>query len=326
MTSSLTPYALKACVSSSASTPVLFDEVKFHTMGSRAELIKDTLRNNYVGAQFEAGKLDTHSGESGIVLTKNTNASPLAFIGETMETETALADRYVGVAFTHHDRGTMADFEFVYENRVLLGSIGRTVLSNAMVVDFTEMQAAIKAHSREIGTLLSDASRESRRVFNYAVTLYGLDQFALALHDTFGNDFDEDIEGLKDAIKANLRQDLPKNMSEASKVLDTFAFLSKKDTEDKYRLVYGQDYTMIQGYLDIKLQSCFVKYQKHCRDTGQIPLFPEYAKLVAAMRRHSAVTDTQCLENAALKDTIRVDVYRFDTELLDGEGVDAFTV
>jgi hypothetical protein len=44
------------------------------------------------------------------------------------------------------------------------------------------------------------------------------------------------------------------------------------------------------------------------------------------MRRHSAVTDTQCLENAALKDTIRVDVYRFDTELLDGEGVDAFTV
>jgi hypothetical protein len=329
MATSLTPHAMKTKLSSSASIPIVWDEVKFHEMRSDVKNnITQYLRNNYIAAISEMGIVKRDNGMSQLDLQKHTNAAPLAFIGETMETETAIADRYVGVGLTKQERNGAAGqaaFNHCMRNRSILASIGKTLVSDALVLNMKEVDKEIAAHEVTVGALIPGRSTdESRRIFNYAVTMFGLDRFLKVVDIAFPGEYNEIIDTLKDAVLANIASELPKNMSESSKVLDTIAFLTKKETDDDYRLIFGTDYTVLGTNVDIKLQNSFNKYLRYSRAHGQAPLFPSYDRFVAAMKKHPATIDVLCMDNESLKDSSRVDVFRFDTDTLDTEGVDVF--
>lgn len=324
---SLTNYAMKVRLAASASIPIIWDEVKFHEMNHTSKnLITQYLRNNYAGIKTEAGNLSKASGVTHVDLREYRNSAPLVFIGETMETETAIAERYVGVALTKHDRAkTQEHFNYCYDNKHLLGHLGKTMIANALVLDREAMIKSMKQYIKLVErNIEGNASDESRRVYNYAVVLYGLETIQTALERVFPGVFGSRIEDLQSAVLAAVKSDLPKNMSEASKTLDVMAFLTKMETDDAYRISLGQDYTVNGPRIDIKLQNAFTKYMRYCRSIGTPPLFPDYGRFVASMRKYSALVDDTCLDNEFLKDTARVDVFRFDTEVLAYEGVDSF--
>jgi hypothetical protein len=326
MATTLTGFAMKTRLASSASIPLIWDEVKFHEMNIHTKnMITQYLRNNYVAAKSEAGQLRKETGQSYVDLRSYVNGAPLAFIGETMETESAIMERYVAIGRTKQDRGAKLDFDACFSERERLGSVGKAIVAEALVVDLAEMYDKLAAYELAVQEVMpGNSSDESRRVFNYAVTLLGLEKFGDTLSTVFGDAYKVMVEDLKTAVLATVAGDLPKNMSESSKVLDTLAFLTKAETDDQYRLLYGTDYTVAGKYVDLKLQNCFNKYLKHCRNLGLSPLFPEYGRFVAGMKKYPATVDTMCINNENLKDTARVDVFRFDLEILSDEGVDSF--
>jgi len=327
MATMLTPFAMKSRLASSSSIPIIWDEVKFHEMAPNVKHnITQYLRNNYVAAKSEAGTVRKDSGQSHIDLRGYVNGAPLVFIGETMETETAIAERYVAVALTKQDRvGKQRDFDDVFANRDLMGHIGKSLVADALVVNLDEMASTIAGHEAVVAQCVpGESSDESRRVFNYAVTLYGLDRLDAVINQVFPGEFTEAFIGLRDAMIASVTGDLPRNMSESSKVLDAIAFLTKSETEDQFRLIYGTDYTVEGNTVDLKLQNAFNKYLRHSKSIGMAPLFPDYGRFVAAMRKYPATVDTLCHDNESLKDSARVDVYRFSAAILEKEGVDVF--
>ena len=323
----LTNYAMKTRLSASASIPLIWDEVKFHEMSLAAKhQITQYLRNNYAAVKSEAGMMRRDSGMSHVDLREYRNSAPLVFIGETMETETAIAERYVAVALTKQDRaGTQDDFNYCYEHRHMLGHVGKSLVSHALMIDMVEMVASIRAHEKTVANaIVGSSSDDSRRIFNYAVVLYGLDFLSNVIKESFPEEYGERIADLKAAMLAGIRTDLPKNMAESSKTLDVMAYLSKSEIDDQFRLVYGKAYTVGDGTVDLKLQNAFTRYLQYCRSVGLAPLFPDYARFVAAMRKHPATIDVVCIDNEVLKDTHRVDVFRFSTASLDREGVETF--
>ena len=323
----LTAFAMKLRLTSSASIPLIWDEVKFHAMKHDTKMaITQFLLNNYVGVKSETGTMSRDTGVSHVDLRNYKNAAPVVFIGETMETLTAIAERYVSVAMSKEDRGNLQDeFNFVSDSREILGHVGKSMVKAGMNLDLTKMRDDIRAYEKMVyGTIVGATTGDSRRIFNYAVALYGLDFLHSVLDEAFPEEFRETIAGLKSALLASIRGDLPKNMSESSKVLDQMAFLTKTETPELYRLVYGQDYTVDDNTVDLKLQNCFVKYLQFQRSLGQFPLFPDYGRFVAAMNKYGPMIDNVCLSNTALKDTTKVDVYRFNLSGLDTEGVELF--
>ncbi len=329
MATALTPHAMKTRLASSASIPIVWDEVKFHEMRNETKNhITQYLRNNYTAARTEMGVLRRDTGVNSLDIQVHINAAPLVFIGETMETETAIAERYVSVALTKQERNGDAGqkaFNYCMRNRAIFAKVGKTLVSDALVLDMDEVYDEIEANEATVGALIPGRSTdESRRIFNYAVMMFGLDRFLRVVDTAFPGEYTEVIDTLKDAVLANIASELPRNMSESSKVLDTIAFLTKKETDDDYRLIFGTDYTVMANAADLKLQNCFNKYLRYSKAHGQAPLFPSYDRFVAAMRKHPAIVDTICMDNEALKDSSRVDVFRFDTDALDTEGVDVF--
>ncbi len=328
MAALLTPYSVKTRVSASASVPVIWDECKLHEMkADTRNLITQYIRNNYTGAEAESGTIRRESGQSYVDLRKYVNQSPLVFISETMETESAIVDRYVSVPLTKQDRaGKQNAFSYVFNRREMMGSFGKELIAEVMDLSVEEVRMETEDVLQPIVTewFGDKHAGENRRIWNYVVTLYGLKLFQKVVQGKFGNQFDEIFSDMVEAIGSSVQNDLPNNMSESSKVLNMMAYLTKAEVPDETRLIYGVDYTVGAGHVDIKLHGAYFKYMKHMRAHGLPPLFIEYDKFAVAMKKHPANVDATCMDNFTLKDTPRTDVHRFSIKVFDKEGIDEF--
>jgi hypothetical protein len=319
---------MKTRLSSSSSIPLVWDEYKPHTM--KAYLLQDArqyLRNNYTGVKAEAGTVRRDTGQSHLDLREYRNCSPVVFLGETMETETAIAERYVAVALAKRDKeGRDAQFDACIKDAHILGHIGKSMVAEGLDLDHAALEESIRGYVKLVGKTIEGASEsdDSRRIFNYAVALYGIDFMKSVVDAKFPDEFIDEFDGMTTAVLGSIRGDLPRNMSESAKVLDVMGFLTKTETPDQYRLIMGQDYTADADGVDIKLQNAFTKYLQFQRSISQPALFPDYGRFVAAMLKFPALVDNMCLDNVSLKDTLRVDVFRFSTSGLDREGIEQF--
>lgn len=323
-----TGHAMKTRLTSSASIPLIWDEYKPHTMKAYIlEDVKQYLRNNYTATKAEMGTVRRDTGQSHLDLRQYLNCAPVVFVGETMETETALGERYVAVGLTKRDKeGLDESFRYCKGNRQVLGHIGKSIISHGLVLDRKAMKAQVEQYEVLVSETIRGASvsDDSRRIFNYAVTLYGIDLLKDTIEVKFPGEYGETFDKMKQALLSSITADLPRNMSESSKVLAIMAFLTKVETQDQYRLVFGQDYTCSDNTVDVKLQSAFTKYLQYSRSVGQSPLFPDYGRFVAAMKKYPATVDDVCLDNDTLKDNYMVDVFRFSAEGLAREGIELF--
>jgi hypothetical protein len=323
----LTAYSMRDRLSSSSSIPVVWDEYKPHEMNPKDKnIFMGFLKGNYTKTDSEAGYISRETGQSFVDIKSWEPSAPMAFIGESLETETAVLDRSVTVPFTHQSRnGRKEHFDYCYEHRVMFAIIGRALMEWALGMPLPEISDAVRRNEKIIAGELNSkrVDESSRQVFNSAVALTGWNFFETVIQSVLGDQFKAEFQSIRDAMLKAVPESIGRNTSEASKVLQKMAYLSKAEHNDNCRMQPGIDYYVSGDYVELKLQNAYTRYVKYMRELGQTPLYVNYEKFLASMRLHPAVLDRTCVDSP-LKDTSRAEVFKFSKSLLDDEGVDEF--
>ena len=323
-----TMFPIITAVATSASLPLVFEELKARQLTKHAkDFLQGLLRSNYTADQYSRGGLSRDRAQRDITVTDYNNAAPCLFVGEAMEDQAAILERCVVVALSKTDRsGRAAPFERCLENATHMGHIGKALAMNAMATDLDGLHAQVNANFREIThrvgqAMADDATRPS---FNLAVTVTGLDFLRDTLRQVFGSLFDERMAELRDSIMDNIMDSIPKNMSEASRVLDTMAALSRH-ADPQYQLAAGTDYVKSADgrYLDLKLRNAFDKYVKYQRSLGLEVLFDTHNTFQVSLGNYGG-TVQRAVPDSPMWDSPRAVIYRLSGTYLENEGVDSF--
>lgn len=321
-----TPFSLEALASGSASIPFVIDEFKPREMRKdRLDKLKSILRDNYTGLDITKGWKNADSGQTRFDLKKVKNLAPIVTIGEAIENQTAIQDRCVLVPLTKDGkRGHATDFLHCMANRHHLSGLGRLCLDRGLNVNLDGLSRTVSKHFAEVAASVgARADDNDRPVFNLAVILTGLKLGDMVLTEVFGDRYKAKMEEIREAIMGNVDYLIPRNMSEASKVLDTMAYLSRAEEEEKNRLVFGRDYIVAHGVLELHLKNAYFKYTRFKRTLGEEVLYDTVDAFIVAMQNYTGVKDRTCLDSE-LKDHISTQVFGIDIAYLTNEGVAEF--
>jgi hypothetical protein len=294
------------------------------------KFLKGILRSNYTADSIGRGGVRNDSTAKGLIVTDYGNAAPMCFVGESIEDQAAILERCVCVALSKADKaGTKKDeaFNACQEEATTMGKIGKALAMNCLAMDQEWLSERVKANLSSIkeGVSDSDSGKSARPAFNLAVILTGLDFLQGTLQRVFGWTFDAKLEEMKASIVNNVMENIPTNMSEASRVLDTMARLTRS-TEDEVRLEYGVDYTIADDgtTLDLKLNLAYDKYVKYQRNLGLEVLFDSHNAWKSAMTSYGGTRSKSCVDNNSLYDSPRALIYRLDLSFMEKEGIDSF--
>lgn len=325
--SGMTQYPLLVATASSSSIPLVFEEVryKFLKPGGKWEMTINMFKSNYDGHNMERGALGDKG--SGPVVNEYANTAPIAFIAEELNGEVAIQERSVSVCMSQGDRlGREAPYTRLKARASNLGRLGKSLLLHTLALhipSFLDQFAEI--HSEVMDGMGAAKDGKDRPIYNLAVTILGLKLMHTAIKDVFGSEFDEQFELMNDVIRDNVTAYVPHNMSEAARVLDTMAQLSKI-LDVQYKLEHGRDYTINQSArtVDIKLKPAYAKYMRYTRSLGSMPLYESDQAFIAAMSRYDGVLQLACPDNSSLFDNPFETIYRFSLTHLEKDLIEPF--
>jgi len=322
-----TNFPILSALATSASIPVVFEEVKTRQMTKHAkDFLQGVLRGNYTGDDHARGTIDRDKSRGGVGVANYANAGPVVFVGESMEEQSAILERCVVVALSKSDRGGRTKvFDACLADATRMGKLGKALSLAAMSIDMETLQSTVannfQAVSKQVEASMADAA--TRPAFNLAVTLTGLDLLKAVLNEVFADWFDDKIGQLRNAILGNVMGSIPKNMSEASRVIDTMAQLTR-NTDPQYQLVEMQDYIVNpDGTLDLKLRTAYDKYVRYQRSLGMEVLFDTPTTFQTSLANYGGTVQRAC-PGSPLFDSVKAVVFKLDLAYLDREGVDSF--
>jgi hypothetical protein len=173
---------------------------------------------------------------------------------------------------------------------------------------------------------LAMADDATRPAFNLAIAMTGLDFMRTTLARVFGDLFDARLEEMKASILNNVMDNIPRNLSEVSRVIDTMANLSRH-LDDELRLESGVDYVVSEdgSWVELKVRSAFDKYVKYQRSLGLEVLFDSHNAWQTALVNYGG-TVQRAMPGSVLYDSPRAVVFKLSMSYLDKEGVDSFYV
>ena len=320
-----TAYPIIAAVTSAGSTPVIFEEVKRREMTkTQIDFLMNILRNNYDGSVLERGGLSDIPGK-GPVIRSYTCAAPIIMLGEALETQSAILERCVVLSLSKQARAGRGEaHDYVHARQAQLGTLGRQMINAAMTLDVDALRDKLDECKRAVRSRLGAAiDGKDRPVANHAVVILGLDFLAGVLHSIFGERYDERMEDMREAMLSSMDQIMPENKSEASRVLDSLARLTREE-DVQYKLERNKDYTVDDTSVDIKLKNAYPKYVRYTRSLGHEPLYDSVDAFVAGMANYAGVVDHVCMDNQLLKRNPIEVVFRFSTAYLDKEKIEHF--
>lgn len=324
--------------SSSASIPLIIDEYKPSELRQdRTDFLLQGFRLAYNQASTASGGIHRGAAESSFRdITEYSYSAPTVFLGESQETQTAVVQRCVPVSFNPEDtKAYTAQFEQAKAAAKFLPQLGRLLLSLTMGVKDADggwrvepqtvasREAALVPIMAGLRASMSPTVHD-RQIFNLAVVLEGLNFLSNALTVVFGPEFSRDLDVLKQSVhdhKADLQVSV---MSEAAKVLNDMALISRTEPEEsEYALREGFEYVVVDGYVEILLRETFVKYYAWSRRKGFTPLYPTPESFITAMAKFPALMDKLCLGSPLRKGALSR-VFRFSISKLTAEGVEGF--
>ena len=321
-----TQFPIIVAVATSASIPVVFEEVKRRQLNKHTlDFLQNILRSNYTADQLSRGGLTRDRAAKEMTVTDFQNGAPVAFVGEALEDQSAILERCVVVAMTKVDKeGKKEPFERCLAEAEKMGRIGKALAIAAVTMDRDWLNDTVNAHYKHITSLVAKrlADDASRPAFNLAVVLTGLEFMRRTIGRVFGTRFDERFEELTNSILDNVMDSIPSNMSEASRVLDTMAHLSRNE-DDSVVLLNGRDYFLKEERIEIKLRNVFERYVRYQRSLGLEVLFDSYNAFQTAMLNYGGMTERSC-PNSPLYDSPRAVVVEFSLPYLDQENVNSF--
>lgn len=323
-------FPIMAAVTQSASIPVLFDEYKPREMSKHnKDTLTNVFRNNYEGGEIQRGALSKDAGPKEVVINAFANVAPIGFIGEAIESQSAIQERCVAVAFSKATRaGRARHFDYVFAKRHggPLSELGKSLASSVMassVADIAERVSHYKDALREkVGESLSDDIE--RPMFNTAVLLAALDMLKATLRVPFGSRYDAVVDELSDSLLERSNELLAATMSEAAKVLDVMAQLTR-NTDLQFRLEKGQDYVSDGTHVDIRLKPAFAKYVRYRRSLGMEVLYDNEEAFIAGMSNYPGKTTDSCPDSPLFRSPFEK-IFRFSCSHMEAEGLEIFEV
>ena len=321
-----TQFPIIAAVATSASLPLVFEEVKRRQLHkSMLDFLQNILRSNYTADHLSRGSLSRDKSVRELTVTDFNNAAPIAFVGEALEDQSAILERCVCVALSKTDRsGRDKYFERCLDKAHHMGRIGKLLATGALAIDrewlHNQVNANFKAVTGKVSAAMADDA--TRPAFNLAVTLTGLDFLKGNLARVFGDTFDARLEELRESILSNVMDSIPRNMSEVSRVLDTMAALSRHE-DDQFRLIPEVDYVVSETSLELKLRNAFDKYTRYQRSLGLEVLFDSHNAWQSALINYGGTTQ-RAVPESVMWDSPKAVIFRLSLSYMDGEGIDAF--
>lgn len=321
-----TQFPIIAAVATSASLPLVFEEVKRRQLHkTMLDFLQNILRSNYTADHLSRGSLSRDKSVRELTVTDFNNAAPIAFVGEALEDQSAILERCVCVALSKTDRsGRDRYFERCLDKAHHMGRIGKLLAMGALAIDrewlHNQVNANFKAVTGKVSAAMADDA--TRPAFNLAVTLTGLDFLKGNLARVFGDKFDSRLEELRESILSNVMDSIPRNMSEVSRVLDTMAALSRHE-DDQFRLVPEVDYVVNETSLELKLRNAFDKYTRYQRSLGLEVLFDSHNAWQSALINYGGTTQ-RAVPESVMWDSPKAVIFRLSLSYMDGEGIDAF--
>ena len=325
----LTAFAIMVATATSASVPVVFEEVKPRELAKDVkDVINGVFRTNYRGDVQQRGAMNHNKSQKEVFVADYANVAPVAFVGEAIHDQAAVLERCVVVSLSKIDTvGRAPDFRYCEKHMSKMGRIGKRMVEIVLTWNCVDIANKVRDHITTIEAELPTLTRENyhRPIFNMAVCMIGLDLFKAALNSAFGTRFDEDVEAMQQSILTGIEANIPHNMSEEARVLDIMAQLSR-NRDPNYQLTYGVHYTVSEDGLtvDLKLREAFTQYVKWQRSLGQEVLFDTHNAFIAGMVNYSGTIKKACPENEALHTSSGARVFRLSVERMADEGVDEF--
>lgn len=321
-------FPMVAAVTQSASLPVIFEELKPRQMAKfQLDQVQNLLRTNYNGERLERGSVNRDVAGGGTVVNGYDNVAPIMFIGEALESQSAILERCVSTPLSKEDRdGRSDEFEYCYARRQggPISHLGRSMIDAALAIKPDLVRDSV-AKYRDIFK-----SKVSRRVYedqnrpwhNYSVILTGLDFMGIALAEVFGDRYADNIEAMKEAVIDSALTSTQKVISEAAKVLDVMGHLTR-NTDAQYQIVKGVDYVTDGMVLDLKLRPAYAKYVRYQLSLKQEVLFDTDKAFIAAMERYNGLVTRSCEDSSIYRNPFEP-LFRFNCDTLAEDGCEPF--
>lgn len=323
-----TQFPIIAAVTQSASMPVIFEEFKPREMSKyQKDIITNIMRNNYDGSRIERGSLSKDAGTKEVVINGYDNVAPICFMGEALESQSAILDRCVTVALSVESRmGRDQHFDYVLERRTLLGRVGRALVDSAMSLRYEALRDAVSSYRNKFRDVLDAETRNKmeRPLYNIAVTAVALDFLAATLRRVFGDRYDAQINAMKHAILDNVRDSIPRVIDETTKVLDVMAQLTRV-TDLQYRLEYGVEYVSDGQSVELKLRPAYAKYVRYQRSLGMEVLYDNDRAFEEAMKKYSGTKATKCPASALYRNAYEP-LFQISCTYLEEQKVEPFEI
>jgi hypothetical protein len=322
-----TQYALKASMTGSCSIPLILDEYKPAEMGPvRTDFLMQAFRLAYNQGKGASGAVGNSSAASSFKdITEFSFSTPLVYLAEAQEMQTAIVQRSLPVAFNIADTvGRKAAWDTALKGQDYMGQLGRSILKYAFVETVDTRRAALTPIRDELRASFPRGVHD-RQVFNLAIVLEGLNYLDGILVSIFGSEFKEPMAVLKKAIHEHKAEINTAAQSEAGKMFNDMSLISRTitDSESELYMQEGRDYIVRDGYMEIRMREMFVKYYTWCKRTGMEPYYSSSEAFIVSMGKFPPTMDKVCTDSP-LKATGQSRVFRFNLEKLMAEGVEAF--
>lgn len=333
-----TAFALHAHASSSTSAPFIIDEYKpreLRAMKGKYEALKDVLKASYIGGDIGERGTVNKGAENHLGLIKSKSTSPIVFMGESIEMETAIIERsvIVNTSKTFFTEERFKAYMRLFSNPEPLSALGRYIVQMGFALNLDAMGMAVSEIRSAIEDTLpaiNDANQlraAPRMVFNRTVVVHALQTLKAILATKFDDEFDADLDLLINTRRSSASHEESKaitvhGMSELSKVLNRVALLSR-ERDMPYELKRESDYIIGDGYVELKVERAYDCYRRYCSSISDRPLFDNMDSFLHALDTYSAVTDRVCADSE-LKFESTDKVMRFSLQALKREGVQTF--
>ncbi len=321
-----TRFVYEELSTSSGSIPFILDEFKPREMRKDLfEKAKGIMRSNYNGDSIGKGSISSASGQSKLNLTRVSNRAPLVVIGEACFTQSAIVERSVLVPINKEGKqGHRDDFMYCQQHREILSMLGRTMVDKVRATTFKGLRMEMEMNHAKVRTMLgSKADDNDRPLFNLATILTGLEFNRRVFRSIFGDYFEEDFIKMQNSITISSESLTPQATSEAAKVLDAIAFLTRFEEDPRFCIQEGNDYVVVGGTIEMRLKNVYTKYTRFKRSTGEEVLYDTYEAFYSAMTGYIGMVDQKCI-GSALKDSAQTAVFSFSREIMAGEGIEDF--
>lgn len=297
---SSTLFALSYSASGSTTPPLVVDEYKPHRM---VEVMKEKLRlmfRDAYNARVQQRGGGTRDNDDYRALHSVTLCSPIVFIAEAIEDESAIMERVVLATLARpHPVQAARDYGYFQKwqrNSGLLAVLGQYLASHTvqrysvetLQEEFDILYNAAKQKymltaanindTQDREALIRKQNTRERTVYNFTVAEFGFTKFAELVNAIFKDGrFKVPLANVQAGIYTRMDDLAATTQPEWMKVMNTFCDMANLEENDPCKLIPKRDYAVVDvggdTALEVYVRVAYNKYRMYCRKSGVQPLY-----------------------------------------------------